>query len=584
MDKKITNEQILNASSNGVIATDAAGYIVLMNKAAEKILGFDRKKTIGAYIPDILPITGPLVIKCLETGEPQLGRHILGKSVSLVVNVTSIQEGNRRVGTVCNFEGMREFELTASKLESYQQLNEQLDAIIDSSFDGLWICNEEGRVVRINRASEEINGVKADQVLNKKMEDLVSEGLIDRSVTLEVLKTRVGLTIIQHLRNGKQILVTGNPVFDEHGEISLVVVNERDITELNRLRSELEKSRALTREYHSELFHLYKEKSFFAEVIIRSELMHRAFNIAMKVAKVDSTVLIQGESGVGKGLFARLIHQASEREGGPFIRVDCGAIPESLIESELFGYEGGAFTGARAKGKPGHFEMAQGGTLFLDEVGEIPQNTQVKILRFIEENEVVPIGGTTPKKIDARIIAATNRNLEPMVDNGLFRSDLYFRLNVVPLKIPPLRERIEDIPPLIHFFLEKFNLKCSTNKVLLPRATDCICRYPFPGNIRELANLIEQLVVLSPHQHIDVEDVPSHVRMEDSNRNLHLKQSGWNLRKAVESLERETIIRALKVFGNQRKAAGPLGIDQSTLARKAKRYAVRSNAISHIDE
>jgi len=584
MDKKITNEQIINASSNGVIATDAAGYIVLMNKAAEKILKFDRKKTIGAYIPDILPITGPLVIKCLETGEPQLGRHILGKNVSLVVNVTSIQEGNRRVGTVCNFEGMREFELTASKLRTYQHLNEQLDATIDSSFDGLWICNEEGRVVRINRASEEINSIKADQVLNRKMEDIVSDGLIDRSVTLEVLKTRAALTIIQHLRNGKQILVTGNPVFDEHGEISLIVVNERDITELNRLRSELEKSRDLTREYHSELFHLYKEKSFFAEVIIRSELMHRAFNIAMKVAQVDSTVLIQGESGVGKGLFARLIHQASEREDGPFIRVDCGAIPESLIESELFGYERGAFTGARAKGKPGHFEMAQGGTLFLDEVGEIPQNIQVKILRFIEENEVVPIGGTAPKKIDARIIAATNRNLEPMVDNGLFRSDLYFRLNVVPLKIPSLRERIEDIPPLLDFFLEKFNLKCSTIKVLLRRAIDCICRYSFPGNIRELANLVEQLVILGPHQNIDVEDVPSHVRMEESNRKPQLKQNGWNLRKAVESLERETIIRALKVFGSQRKAAGPLGIDQSTLARKAKRYAVRSDAIAHIDE
>ena len=459
-----------------------------------------------------------------------------------------------------------------------------LDAIIDSSFDGLWICNEEGRVVRINRASEEINSIKTDQVLNKKMADLVAEGFIDRSVTLDVLSTRAGITIIQNLRNGKRILVTGNPVFDDNGELSLVVVNERDITELNRLRSELEKSRALTREYHGELFRLYKEKSFFAEVVIRSESMHRLFNKAMKVAQFDSTVLIQGESGVGKGLFARLIHQASEREEGPFIRVDCGAIPETLIESELFGYEKGAFTGASTNGKPGHFEMAQGGTLFLDEVGEIPQNTQVKLLRFIEENEVVPIGGRAPKKINARIIAASNRDLESMIDKGAFRSDLYFRLNVVPLKIPPLRERIEDIPPLIHFFLKKFNLKCSTNKVLLPRTIDCICKYSFPGNIRELANLVEQLVVLSPHKHVDVEDVPSHVRTEDSNRNLHLKQSGWNLRKAVERIEREMIIKALKVFGSQRKAAGPLGIDQSTLARKAKRYTVRSDAILHLDE
>jgi transcriptional regulator with PAS, ATPase and Fis domain len=293
-------------------------------------------------------------------------------------------------------------------------------------------------------------------------------------------------------------------------------------------------------------------------------------------------VLIQGESGVGKGLFARLIHNSSARKNGPFIRVDCGAIPESLIESELFGYEGGAFTGAKAKGKPGRFEMAEDGTLFLDEIGELPLNIQVKLLRFLEDSEIVPIGGTKTKKIDARIIAATNQNLEKMVEQKAFRRDLFFRLNVVPLCIPPLRERKEAIPSLIHHFLEKFNKKCRTSKVILPSAVDSLCRYSFPGNIRELANLMEQLVVLSPSHSIGEEDLPSHVR--EANRNVLITTSGrieWNLKEATENFEKELIKRALKVFGSQRKASGPLGVDQSTLARKAKKYRILADAIMH---
>jgi len=452
---------------------------------------------------------------------------------------------------------------------------DQLNAIIDSSYDGLWICDGEGKVVRINKASEEINDIKAEQVINKRMEDLVAEGLIDRSVTLEVLKTRATVTMIQQLKNGKQILVTGSPVFDKDAQISMVVVNDRDITELNKLRTELEESRALSREYRRELSGIHIEKEFLSDVVVRSELMQRVFKTALKVAEVDSTVLIQGESGVGKGLVARLIHQASKRKQGPFIRVDCSAIPEPLIESELFGYEGGAFTGALSKGKPGHFEMAEGGTLFLDEVGELPKNIQVKLLRFMDENEVVRVGGTAPRKIDAKIIAATHRDLNIMAQSNLFRRDLFFRLNVIPLKIPPLRERSEDIPPLIHFFLQKYNRKCSTNKVLRPPAVDCICNYSFPGNIRELANLIEQLVVLSQNREIDVKDLPFQVRMGESEGKLLTERNGWNLREAVDGLEREAIKRALKEFGSQRKAAGPLGMDQSTLARKIKRYGIR---------
>jgi len=471
--------------------------------------------------------------------------------------------------------------MSLKKYKDQKDLVDVLEAIIDSSYDGLWICDLEGKVIRINRASEKINNIKADQVVGKEMEALVREGQIDRSVTMEVIKARASITIIQKLRNGKQILVTGNPIFDDQGEVSLVVVNERDITELNRLRNELEESRALTRKYRSELSQIGIEKNLLSQMVIRNEAMYQVLDRSIRVAQVDSTVLMQGESGVGKGFFATLIHRASKRKNGPFIRVDCGAIPESLIESELFGYEKGAFTGARSKGKPGHFEIAEGGTLFLDEIGDLPLNIQVKLLRFLEGNEVVRVGGTTTRKINTRVISATNQNLEEMVAQGRFRKDLFFRLNVIPLRILPLRERTDEIPALINFYLKQCNEKCSTNKLVLPILVDRLCHYSFPGNIRELANLVEQLVVLTPGKRIDLKDLPSHILMEESRMNLGLSGDEWNLPKAVAMLEKEMIVRALKAYGSQRKSAGPLNIDQSTLARKAKRYGIRIDAIMH---
>ena len=334
-----------------------------------------------------------------------------------------------------------------------QDMMNMLNAIIDSSYDGLWICDHNGIVMRINRASERINEIDRKQVLGKKMEDLIKEGLIDRSVTLEVLKRRTTVTLIQQIKNGKQILITGSPIFDEQGKISMVVANERDITELNRLRYELEESRSLTSKYLSEINQLQSQNSLLSEINVRSKVMQKVFHTALKVAQVDSTVLIQGETGVGKGFFAKLIHRSSKRKDGPFIRVDCGAIPESLVESELFGYEEGAFTGARLKGKPGYFEMACGGTLFIDEVGELPLSVQVKLLRFLEDTEVIRVGGTTAHKMDVRIIAATHRDLEEMVKAGKFRKDLFFRINIIPLRFPLSGKDRRTFPRLLIFSL-----------------------------------------------------------------------------------------------------------------------------------
>jgi transcriptional regulator with PAS, ATPase and Fis domain len=303
--------------------------------------------------------------------------------------------------------------------------------------------------------------------------------------------------------------------------------------------------------------------------------------MAMRVARVDSSVLLTGESGVGKGLFAELIHRSSNRSNGSLIKVNCGAIPETLIEAELFGYESGAFTGARAGGKPGYLEMAEGGTLLLDEIGELPYGAQVKLLRFLEDNDVIRVGSTRSRKIDVRVIAATNRDLESMVNTGGFRKDLFFRLNVVPIKIPPLRERVEDIPPLIHHFLKLFNEKCNTAKSLSPLVVDCFCNYKFPGNIRELANLIEQLVVLTPEDIIGLEDLPSTIRNGETGFCNLVAENEWNLNKMVKDVEKQMILRALKICGSQRKAARLLGVDHSTLSRKIKRLQIQHGAILH---
>jgi len=569
----------LDHAHNGIVIIDTAGVIVLANRAARELLGWAGHDLAGRFVGDVAPGSWEDLRKVLVTGEAQIGKKILTGSTTIVKNRTPIFKDGQIVGAASIFQDISEYEKMATKLESYKKLSEELDAIIDSSFDGLWICDREGRVVRINRASERINGVRASRVLGKTMSQIVAQGLIDRSVTIEVLRSGTTVSIIQRLKDGKEILVTGNPVMDDRGEIKLVVVNERDISGLNQLRDQLEETRALAKRYRSELSSLQFKEAMSSQLVIRSPRMERVLDVALRVSQVDSTVLIRGESGVGKGIFAKLIHRVSSRREGPFIRVDCGAIPESLIESELFGYEEGAFTGARIHGKPGYFELAQGGTLFLDEVGELPKPVQVKLLRFLEDHEVVRVGAGRPKEVDVRVIAATHRDLGRMVQQGNFRSDLFFRLNVVPVEIPPLRERTEEIPPLVYHFLKLFNAKCSTSKVIAPAVVDRLCAYPFPGNIRELANLIEQLVVLTPGNKVELEDLPSHVRNGPHLPHGPTSDEDWNLRGAIEKLERHMIREALRAFGSQRKASIHLGVDQSTLARKARKYRIPPDAI-----
>jgi transcriptional regulator with PAS, ATPase and Fis domain len=372
-------------------------------------------------------------------------------------------------------------------------------------------------------------------------------------------------------------MLTGNPVFNSEGELIRVVVNERDITEIDALRAELETQLAKNDQMQRRMQELQIAELAGGQIIARSTNIVQALHQARKVSQVDSTVLIVGESGTGKGVIANLIHRYSARADKPMIQVNCGAIPESLVESELFGYDKGAFTGAAPKGKPGQLELASDGILFLDEIAELPIASQVKLLRFLEDGKVTRVGGTYPKKLDVRIICATHRHLEQMVEAGEFRLDLYYRLNVVPIKVPPLREREACKLPLIQHFIKHFNTKLRTGEALrLSRqAVEALLAYHYPGNVRELMNICERLVVMAESQRIDVQDLPTAITAHlppHLTCDIDMLNNGESLPEVLANMERRIIMEALEQHGTQAKAAKALGVNQSTIARKLKRY------------
>ena len=452
------------------------------------------------------------------------------------------------------------------------RIRTQMEAIFQSSYDGIWICDGKGIIVKLNPASERINSIKAEDWIGRHIMELESEDVIDKSVTMEVLKKRRPVTIFQKAkRTNKKLLVTGNPFFGPDGSIELVVTNDRDITELDNLRLRLLESEARTERFQHELMKIEGQIEAEGVFISRSNVMRQILATAIHVAGFKTAVLISGASGTGKSLLAKLIHQNSERKDKPFIRVECGAIPATLFESEVFGYEKGAFTGASSNGKLGLFEMAEGGTLFLDEVALAPFDLQHKLLRFIESGEIVRVGATKAVKIDARIIAASNIDLESQVKEGRFRNDLYYRLKVVPLSLPPLKDRTEDIPFLIRHFLDQINSRFNTDKVIGAQAMEALIRYDWPGNVREVENLVERLVVMTPHQVIDPGDLPE--TMFEPQSLLPTLVGGRSLKEAVREFEARLIELAVTKYGSQVRAAEALGISQASITRKRRQVS-----------
>ncbi len=394
---------------------------------------------------------------------------------------------------------------------------------------------------------------------------------------------------------GKEYVATAIPVFNQDGDIQRVVTNIRDITELVELKDALEDTKVQAAEFSSNLALVRTQHMLEHGIVSKSPQMLQIIDLASKMAQFDATVLILGESGVGKELIAKLIHSASTRnKKGEFIKVNCGAIPRELLESEFFGYEPGAFTGARKEGKPGYFELAHTGTLFLDEIGELPLDLQVKLLRVIQEHELVRLGDTKPKKIDVRIIAATNRELEQMVAQGTFREDLFYRLNVLPIQIPPLRSRPEDIPALLTAFLEKYSRKYGSGKMFTGDSLALLCRYNWPGNVRELENVVERLVITADDHVILPQHLPIQVLKREQSASVNNQvladhkfehdSEMRTLQEVMDQVEKEMIIKALTIYGSTYRAAKVLGVSQSTIVRKAKKYHQKTERFWHEDE
>lgn len=433
---------------------------------------------------------------------------------------------------------------------------EILEKILDHSTDEIYVIDGETRVVFINKTCEQHYGLTRSDVIGKRNEELFNQGYWTPSIVPLVMQEKKSITIKQTTYYGEELITTAVPLLNRKQEIELVVItaHEQNFKKLTLLDEE------------------NTEKSSLPDnIITNSQKMKELLSFCQRIALVDSTILLQGESGTGKGAFAAFIHQMSRRKNGPLLTINCAAIPEELLESELFGYSQGAFTGANKSGKIGLIEAANNGTIFLDEIGEIPLKIQAKLLQVIQEHRFLPVGGTEYKHADIRILSATNRDLSKMVENKQFREDLYYRLNVIDLKIPPLRERPEDIVPLTYYFMNRFNKKYGVDRLISQETLEVLSSYNWPGNVRQLENMMERLVVTT-ESIITPSDLPDMVHQYTRNNPTAPLLSLKSLDEAMEEVEKQLVLRSFKKHRTTRKVATDLKVSQTRASKLIRKY------------
>ncbi len=466
-----------------------------------------------------------------------------------------------------------DLEKVFNDLKYLKDLEHELNEIIEFSADSIYVTDGQGNALRVNKAFEKITGIKKEQVLGKNGLDLEKEKIFDPSVTPIVMKEKREVTIIQRINNSRQAIVTGVPVFDENGEIFRIVLNAKSVEDSEILRKYFSQKEEYSYKADQD------KKMDQDKLIFSSSHFKELVQLIQKIALVDSTVLLTGESGVGKSFLAQYIHNNSSRAKEKIMEINCGAIPESLLESELFGYEGGAFTGANSRGKPGLIEMANKGSLFLDEIGSMPLNLQVKLLQVIQNRQIIRVGGTEPIKVDIRIIAASNKDIKLLVKRGKFREDLYYRLNVIPIHIEPIRKRKEDIIPLTRHFLDKYNTKYKKKIEFSTDAYEEMVAHNWPGNIREIENFTERMVVTNNSGTIGKKQIENNfIEKEALNVQPVSISRIMPLKEAFYEAERILTIMAYKNNPNSYKMAKLLGISQSTAHRKIQEHIYKNNS------
>ena len=569
---------LIDHCDESIFIFDNNGKVIFINETALRRLGGKKSWLLEKELKSLMPEVFAQVQKSISNHIFFKKRFIKEKNRNLWVTIYSIDIDNEKPGIACHLWDAGAMENNNREIVFYQQLNKRLNAIINTSSDGIWVCDNKGTVISINKASERLNNINAKDILGKPASYLVSKGFMDCNVTYEVIQKRQQISKMQHIKKaGTHLLVTGTPAFDEDGNIFLVVLNERDLTELIDLSEKLQQSEMVAEKIKDELAAMQTVASKSNELIAESSSMREILNMAFKLSRINAdSVLITGESGTGKGLLANYIHQNSRRKQNPFMQINCAALPENLLEAELFGYEKGAFTGAREQGKIGLIELAQGGTLFLDEIGELPVQVQAKLLKYLDDKKVLRLGGTRQHKINCNIIAATNRDLESMVLEKTFRQDLYYRLNTFPIHIPPLRKRHEDLIEITQRFLKEYNHIYREKKKITVKGINRLQDYHFPGNVRELKNIIKNAVVMSGVMCIDdyLKDYLSAnpTRFNDSKSVPVLQR----LDTALEQTERQLLQAAVTHCRSTRHIANVLGVSQPTVVRKLKKHLLQT--------
>lgn len=558
-------DSITDLIKHGIMMINDEGKIVCFNMGAENILGIKGKDIYGLHVNKILHDSK--LCEVVKKGTPHLKARMHADQIILCTNRFPLHKNGEIVGAIGIFENTCENEQLHKSVRRLRGLNLEMVGILESMDDGIVVMDSYGKVMRINSAFETITGFSANHVLQANIDQLIGWGCLPSMILSEVLVKKKSLQTIENIKD-RDILYIANPIFNGEGKANGIAVILKDVGFLNDMVLNLQVTHELaSRYYHEgENFKGYYGKD---DMVATSKAMRRVVSLAQKVAQVDSNVLIAGETGVGKEVVAMSIHKCSHRLAGPFIKLNCGAIPEHLLESELFGYQAGAFTGANKEGKAGLIEMADGGSLFLDEVADLPLNLQVKLLRVLQEREVMRVGSTKSKKVDFRLIAATNKDLEEMVRENKFREDLFYRLNVIPVYIPPLRERKEDIVPLTVSFLHKFNQKYGFAKKIAPEVIQSLIKNDWPGNIRELENTIERLVVTS-----DSNLVVDTSLVEKSRSSKNNEEGPKLMYNVVEETEKQLIVHALEQCRTTREMADILGISQSAVVKKMKKYGI----------
>ncbi|KYH28852.1 sigma 54-interacting transcriptional regulator [Clostridium colicanis] len=559
-ENTIATEQILQNLPVGVIVIDANSNITTINSYGLKLIDKDSKEVIGKNITDIIPNSD--LPSILKNSRIRYGDIKYVNNHMVIVNASPIISNGKIIGAVKIFQDI-------SELVGIKELNEKLKSILETSHELICFVDENRKISYINPAYEKYFNIDNEDIVGKDLIEVSPKGFRMKS-----FNSKKKIENVVHQKGDISLISTIQPIFIEDSFKGVISIS-KPANEIKDLVKKLDNFEEELNYYKQELQRHTKLNSSFKSIIGSSGTLRECLIIADKASKSSSTVLIRGESGTGKELIANAIHNSSDRKNKPFIRVNCAAIPENLLESELFGYEKGAFTGA-TKSKPGKFALAHEGSIFLDEIGDLSPSMQVKLLRVIQEKEFESIGGLKTQKVDVRIIAATNKNLEEMMKSGEFREDLYYRLNVISIHLPPLRERKEDINLLLEHFIEKISNKLNKKiSGISPDVMPYLQNYDWPGNIRELENVVERAINMCDGDFITLKDFPFYIKSPaNTKQNNALINISEGELKTMEEYEKEIISLAMKKYKSFNKAGKALGLTHRTVSLKCKKYGI----------